>query len=1355
MTAARLVRHPLLVSTIATAAFGVGLIASTPQERQMAVEVRVSGPSMIGTATAIESGFPVDQTGTGVLVGQVVDAGSGTPVAGAVVSIGTSLARLRQAGPVVIGEPVRGRGGGPAPERVPNVLTDSSGRFAFRNLPAGAFTITVQKPGYLDGAYGRLRPNGPSQPLDLADGERRDDVTVRMFRPAAITGRVVDERSEPVVGATVRAYRRELRSGRRILVPGGPMAATDDRGVYRLSGLVPGEYVVSVPTVHQSAPADFSLQGGFPSDLMATMMTPGNTGFSYNSGGAQVAPGSAFVLQSGPGQLQTAPENDGRLLAYPTVYYPSASVVSEAAPIVVASGEERQAVDIALNLLPTAAISGQLIGPDGPAGNYALHLVPSDTGDMSADPDVATAITAADGSFMFLGVPAGNYVIQTVRVPRSLPRPGLANTVIQQAGGGVMVFQSARIGGPGAPAAPPLPTDPTLWTAAPVSVGAVDVQGLTLALQEGYTITGRVEFDGAAPRPTPDELTRISIAVEPADGRQRATTQPGRVDENGAFETPGLVPGPYLLRAANAGRGWSLKSITAGGVDVSERPLDLQEDTAGVVVTFTDRVSNLTGVVRTSNGAPDNAAAVLVFPSDSRTWIDYGTNPRRMRLARTTDTGAYRFAALPPGDYYVVAISEEFANDWQDPEFLQAVAAFATIVSVGEGLDATRDLTTQAVRGLSGRAPAPVLVEHDSWDPSAGHGPFVPESDEPTLQQTRDRMVQPTSGTASVTGVVITEDGTGQPLRRVRVSIRSADSTTERAVMTDDRGRFVLSALPPGRYSLTATKPAYVTSYYGSRRPGRGPGTPLALTAGAAIDDIVLRMARGAVIAGRVIDEFGQPLADARIRVMQRRAGGQTLAAVPMQAGVLQGGGRTDDLGRYRIFGLVPGEYVVMLSPPTNPGPVETRQLSRADVDAAIADVRSGAMNPTPPAGVSGGRGAEPTVPAVPFGGRAVGFAPIFYPGTPRSSEATAVTVRAGQEVLNIDMALRLVPMARIEGTVSGPDGQPAAGVTMLLLPEDQEGPAGLISLTAMPRTAPDGTFTATNVAPGRYRLSARWSGGAGAARVVEFGSGGVFVTRDEPSRPAPQPGQPPARPLWAETILDVNGENLTGIALTMQEGMTVSGQVVFDGMLAVPDDLSSVRVGISPADSSGISLGIPLGAVNADGTFTLDGVTPGAYRLTASAPPTGFSPDTGWRLRSAMLGDQDTLDTPLQVAPGRNVEGLVLTFTDRSTELTGTIVDPAGDPVSDLTILVFPADRSFWSPDSRRMPRPQQPGSDGMFRVTGLPPGNYLLAVVTQIDQELWGDPSFMEQLAAAALPIVLRDGQTTVQDIKVGGGS
>ena len=102
-------------------------------------------------------------------------------------------------------------------------------------------SLTATRPGYADGAFGRLRPSGPSQAIELADGQKTSDVTVQLWKLAAIGGTVIDENGEPVVGTTVRVLRRVVNAGKRQLQMGAS-DTTDDRGMYRIGSLEPEHY---------------------------------------------------------------------------------------------------------------------------------------------------------------------------------------------------------------------------------------------------------------------------------------------------------------------------------------------------------------------------------------------------------------------------------------------------------------------------------------------------------------------------------------------------------------------------------------------------------------------------------------------------------------------------------------------------------------------------------------------------------------------------------------------------------------------------------------------------------------------------------------------------------------------------------------------------------------------------------------------------------------------------------------------------------------------------------------------------------------------------------------------------------
>jgi hypothetical protein len=162
------------------------------------------------------------------------------------------------------------------------------------------------------------------------------------------------------------------------------------------------------------------------------------------------------------------------------------------------------------------------------------------------------------GMAEYFAVPAGQYVIQTVRVPR--PAPGAGQTFVFATGGGggagTVAFSSnvSVSSTNGTPQPALLPTDPTLWTATPIVLGGDDISDLTISLRSGFKVSGRVEFQGSAERPPADRLVQIPVTVEPADGKQKTRSLPGRVDAQGNFTTMGLLPGKYFVRWRRARR---------------------------------------------------------------------------------------------------------------------------------------------------------------------------------------------------------------------------------------------------------------------------------------------------------------------------------------------------------------------------------------------------------------------------------------------------------------------------------------------------------------------------------------------------------------------------------------------------------------------------------------------------------------------------------------------------------------------------------------------------------------------------------------------------------------------------------
>ena len=166
--------------------------------------------------------------GTGAIAGFVVAEGAGTPV---------RRARVNISGAAI-------RGGRSA-------MTTDEGRFSFTGLPAGRYTMTASKAGYVDITYGAKRAGRPGTPIELADGQKIDKAVLNLPKGGVVTGIVIDDNGEPSPGTTVRAFKFVMRTGERTLQQSG-QDTTDDRGMYRIYGLQPGDYIVNAVPRNQN-----------------------------------------------------------------------------------------------------------------------------------------------------------------------------------------------------------------------------------------------------------------------------------------------------------------------------------------------------------------------------------------------------------------------------------------------------------------------------------------------------------------------------------------------------------------------------------------------------------------------------------------------------------------------------------------------------------------------------------------------------------------------------------------------------------------------------------------------------------------------------------------------------------------------------------------------------------------------------------------------------------------------------------------------------------------------------------------------------------------------------------------------
>jgi hypothetical protein len=279
---------------------------------------------------------------------------------------------------------------------------------------------------------------------------------------------------------------------------------------------------------------------------------------------------------------------------------------------------------------------------------------------------------------------------------------------------------------------------------------------------------------------------------------------------------------------------------------------------------------------------------------------------------------------------------------------------------------------------------------------------------------------------------------------------------------------------------------------------------------------------------------------------------------------------------------------------------------------------------------------------------------------------------------------------------------------------------AGLRGLSAIPR--PDGTYVFNGVAPGAYTIKAIIGGGRGA-----------------------QPNTPTQ---WAAADVMVNGQDLS-VSLTLQPGVAVNGRVVFEGSQPTTADLQALSFGLVPIGSGGQLQSGGGGRVDAEGRFTFAGVTPDTYRFvtTWNAPAARDK----WSIKASTANGREAFEAPLRVNPNETVDWTV-TYTDTPTSLTGAFQDRGGRAATEYYILVFSSDRKHWTPGSRRI-RMTRPATDGAFSVKGLPPGEYFLAALADLETGEWNDPTLLDQLVPSSAKVTLRDGETTTQDFRIGG--
>jgi hypothetical protein len=506
---------------------------------------------------------------------------------------------------------------------------------------------------------------------------------------------------------------------------------------------------------------------------------------------------------------------------------------------------------------------------------------------------------------------------------------------------------------------------------------------------------------------------------------------------------------------------------------------------------------------------------------------------------------------------------------------------------------------------------------------------------------------QPATGT--IRGRIVAA-ASGDPIRNARVSV--TDDYERPPVLSDADGRFTFPALPAGSFTLVASKAGFAKTTFGARSPAEA-GRVIRVAGGAAVDDVVVALPRGAAIAGRVVDDTGEPVPGAS--VMIERVVGRTRAT---PAPIVE---LTDEAGHYRIGGLSAGPVLV----------------------SVFAAARSLVMLP------GGG---------VMSGGNDVGQR-IYYPGGVHAERGEPLLLQAGDEKLGVDLVTPAnVPVGRsvapapreatvVSGRIVSVQGRPLSGAQVVLKP----GGATEASQRATVSDA-DGAyqFVLPHGASGTFRV--------GATRVGYLPAWyGQRDQSDVPEEITVRAGEVKANltvalaltAVIAGRIFDENGEPVEGAWVRTSIIRFVDGQ---RRLVAVP---SATR----PTDDLG--------------RFRLSRLPVGEYIVSAVVGQivgTDVAIDLPGYAVTYFPGTPNPAEAQL-VSIGRSQEltgvdfSLVRTPTAR---IAGRAFDAAGEPVGG-GIMLTPSRRSGVVAPVALGARIER---DGRFEFRNVPPGDYVLQV-------------------------------------------
>ena len=603
-------------------------------------------------------------------------------------------------------------------------------------------------------------------------------------------------------------------------------------------------------------------------------------------------------------------------------------------------------------------------------------------------------------------------------------------------------------------------------------------------------------------------------------------------------------------------------------------------------------------------------------------------------------------------------------------------------------------------------------------------------------------------GTATVDGIV-TILGTSNPVPGAAVEMRNAECgrTGGEALntTTGPDGRFSFKQVRAGNWCIGAAKSGGALAPTEYRQRGyKGRGLAVAIADNQQVQDIRLVMPPTGSISGRVLDSDGEPMAHARVNVMEPfyQDGRRRLYTL----NVVQ----TNDLGEFSLFWLPPGEYYVSAVP---------EDPLRQNVIFSVS-----------PPGVGGHR-SDAMPPVVTRRNLADGgfteevYRAVYYGGGPDAQRAQKIDVRPGaNSSIELSFAGAQTRAFHIRGrALNGVTGQPAEGAQIRLYPREWTATA----IVPFARVDKAGNFDIGGVAPGSYALYAAASTpdpnapnravlqGADAATLQQLIAQGINIGG--------------GLPIGVYIPIEMGEQNLEGLSLNLQPGGSLMGEFVFEGKLATdltPQQKSSFRVNLLRyPDIPGASLaGSSTGAIAAnavDTSFRMQNIYPGDFRVMVtpfmnsfswSPPAVANDPIGSVFVRSIRYGSVEVLNEGLRMATNNPDQRLQIVLA-LGGKLSGVVANERNEPMANVKVALIP-DFAYRQRDD--LFKSAVTDASGNFKMQGIAPGEYRVFAWEDIVDGGWQDGELLRNVEARGKSVrIAEGGQTAVELVAIPRGA